>query len=587
MSEKLFRRIFSGLVLLAAPFALTAQCAECTADPSCSSTDGMPTICPATLPAGTAAEFYEQNLTFYMPADIVDAGSGVTATLNSLTVTSISGLPLGLEVFLDEEDAIYEPAAGQNLGCATVCGTPLLPGAFVMTIHVSVQVTALGFDQTVIEQFDYALLIEPGTGGTTTFTYSPTAGCGTLDVGFDALIEAGDGQVANHAWDFGNGLTASGAHPDTVTYSEPGVYTPTLTTTIGQYELLALTLTGTNDGWSGDVDDLFTSPGDPYFVLTNANGVNVYTSSWAGNTTSHVWSGLNIPLTNPPYTVSFWDDDDITADDPLGSVAFNPEDNNAMYINASGTTATLNIALQPVQTIVDSASIEVFANPDPALENDGDSLYLPDGPWAVVNWYYEGEGVELSGPPEVSGWYQVDVTDTNGCFAVSAPALWCALADVLELELIWDAGTVEVPPGLGTYTWYADGVLLADETTNVAGAVEGALMSVEVSDHPDCPVLTASIDMAVAEFGKVAWRAFPTPFETALHITTSTAGGGISENSGMLVAELVDMQGRRIAQSPAFVGTLNWDGLNIPTGSYVLLLKRNETVLASQRVIRK
>ena len=53
-----------------------------------------------------------------MPADVVDPGSGITADLNSVTVTAITGVPLGMQVELDDDDAVYYPTSGQTLGCA-------------------------------------------------------------------------------------------------------------------------------------------------------------------------------------------------------------------------------------------------------------------------------------------------------------------------------------------------------------------------------------------------------------------------------------------------------------------------------------
>ena len=72
-----------------------------------------------------------------MPAEVVDPGSGISASLNSVTVTSITGVPLGLEVELDDDDAVYYPASGQTNGCANVCGVPVLAGTFDMVISIS------------------------------------------------------------------------------------------------------------------------------------------------------------------------------------------------------------------------------------------------------------------------------------------------------------------------------------------------------------------------------------------------------------------------------------------------------------------
>jgi hypothetical protein len=604
MSQKLLNRFFLGAAALSAPLFSAGQCVECVADQSCSSSDGMPTICPATLPAATAGAFYEENLTFFMPAEVVDDGSGVTATLNTLTVTSITGLPIGIEVVLDEADAIYEPSAGQNLGCAIICGNPLVPGVYTMAIHVSVAVTALGFDQTVTDIFTYTLVVDPGAGGTSTFAYSISAGCASVAVDFNALIFPSEGQVANYAWDFDGadvGTDVTGlAEPSGIVFGEPGEYNVTLTTTIGEFRLQSVSLTGTNDNWSGDVDDFFTTPGDPYFTLTDGNGIVVYTSDWVGNTTSTVWSGLDIPLNQTPYTITFWDDDDLTADDLLGSVAFMPEDNNTLYLNASGTTCSLNISIEAVVSISDSATITVFPTPQPVIANAGDSLFIDGGSWPLTQWYLEGDSIpapEGTGAalwPELSGWYQADITDSNGCWGLSEPTLFCSLAGMLELEVFWHdaAGTVEVPPDLGNYSWYADGELLPDETLHIADVVPGAVMTVQVTNHPDCPVVSGEIDLDVADFlGQFApdhpsWNAHPIPFSNELWI------GVEAEHLAHCTAQLFDLRGRSVATSPRLsdVGAgkpYHWTGIDVPPGVYILKLRIGSRFLGARRVVRK
>ena len=567
----------------------------------------MPTICPASLPAAVAGAFYEQYLTFFMPAEVIDPASGVIATLNTLTVTSISGVPNGLDLELDEADAVYEPAAGQTLGCATLCGTPLVPGVYAITINVSVAVTALGFDQTVLETFIYTLTIEPGAGGTTTFAYNVSAGCESLLVDFTALVEPTAGQVAHYAWDFGNGLTSEESDPNGIFFDTSGSYTTTLTTTLGEYRLQAVILTGTNNGWSGDIDDFFSSPGDPYFVLTDGGGNAVYTSSSVSNTTSTSWSGLDIPLNLPPYTISFWDDDDLTADDALGTVAFTIEDNSALAINASGTTALLNISLEPILSAVDSAQIDVYEDPQPVVEVQGDSLYISDGPWPLTQWYLEGDSVEAPQGqatalwPTTSGWYQADITDTNGCWGLSEPTLFCRLHQILEANLVWDAenGTVEVAPGLGAFSWFSDGVLLPDENLHITDAIAGTVMTVEVFDHPDCPTLTGSINMGGVDLlgaldgNDANWNVHPVPFTDALWIDLGAAQNRHILPGSSIHAELLDMQGKRVATSPPLFSLqtapdkpYHWVDIHVPTGVYLLHVLDAERSLGSRRIIR-
>ena len=84
------------------------------------------------------------------------------ATLNSVSVTNISGIPPGMQIELDDEDGVYAPSSGQNSGCATLCGPPTFAGAFEIQINILAVVTALGFEQEVVEGFSLPIVVEAG-----------------------------------------------------------------------------------------------------------------------------------------------------------------------------------------------------------------------------------------------------------------------------------------------------------------------------------------------------------------------------------------------------------------------------------------
>ena len=197
----------------------SSQCADCVPASDCSSDDGFPTICPEILPAATTGTFYEETITFFMPADVIDPGSGVSASLNSVTVTAITGVPLGLEVALDESDAVYEPSNGQTSGCANICGEPVLAGVYDMVISISAVASAFGLEQVVNESFAYVLVVAEGAGGTGTFVFSPTNGCDSLWASFEASLVGGPNQITTYGWDFGNGITSDASSIDSILFN--------------------------------------------------------------------------------------------------------------------------------------------------------------------------------------------------------------------------------------------------------------------------------------------------------------------------------------------------------------------------------
>jgi len=163
------RMVLICVALLASASAF-AQCPSCVADPACTSADGFPTVCPTALPPATAGEEYTEFLTFYLPATVVDPGSGITATLLSVTITSVTGVPFGMSVVLSDPDGTYTPSTGQTSGCATLCGTPLLAGLQEIVISVSATGTAFGQQQTVSDSFVYPFEVLPGSTAAGTCT---------------------------------------------------------------------------------------------------------------------------------------------------------------------------------------------------------------------------------------------------------------------------------------------------------------------------------------------------------------------------------------------------------------------------------
>ena len=177
-----------------------SSCNDCTPDISCQAIDGFPTLCPEILPDGTAGQYYESVATFNMPSNVIDPGSGLEASLESIYIASITGLPYGLELTPDSPDGYYYPSNGDNYGCATICGTPLSAGEYFVTISVNVIASAFGFEQSLTESFSLPLTINPGeTVANSSFTVSENSGCAPLSVEIENLIT---GAGVSYNWDF-------------------------------------------------------------------------------------------------------------------------------------------------------------------------------------------------------------------------------------------------------------------------------------------------------------------------------------------------------------------------------------------------
>jgi hypothetical protein len=326
---------FFLLVLTQLVHSSHAQCSDCVADLTCVGVDGFPAVCPDIAETAFTNTYYEQFLTFYIPSEVTDPGSGINATLLSVEVVSVSGLPFGLDFTLSDADGVFYPSQGENYGCATICGTPLIQGTYDVQIAVAIVAQALGFELTQNETFPYTIIVEPGEGGTGSFTFNNTAGCGNLDVEYEAILAAPSPSVTTYAWDFGNGNSSSEATPNAVNYPGPGTYECFLTTTISDYHLNSIEVSSLSDSWSGDIDDVF-STSDTYFTITDGDGNAVFNSAVIDNNNTPTWGELNFLISNPPYTITFYDEDDISADDNLGNTTIALEPGNRHYIGNIG-----------------------------------------------------------------------------------------------------------------------------------------------------------------------------------------------------------------------------------------------------------
>ena len=488
-----------AVMLLWSVLSVFAQCPDCEIDPNCGSADGFPTLCPETLPSGTAGEPYESVVSVSIPAEITDPGTGLVASLNAVTITSVTGLPPGMDLTFDDEDGVYEPASGQTAGCATLCGNPPFPGVFDIQLSILAVVTALGFEQEVTESFSLTLVIDPGAGGTSSFTFEPAAGCGEVWAHFEATVFGEGNQYTDHQWALGGNGVAEGPVLDSVLFNEAGIQDITLQTTILDQVLQQVQLFSTGGGgW----DDFFGNP-DPYFTLKDANDNVVYTSSTVDDAGSATWTGLNVVLNNPPYALDFYDEDLLDGDDWLGWAPFTPNGPGTISVDANPSNAQLTIGLDPVVTLEDAAELVVHPMPDVDIVLDGeDGVACPNDSLLQYTWFWSGATV-ASGPepaiqPLTSGWHTVLALDSNGCSATSDSILFCLPNATMPLTLNEANG---IPMGLETsvdhpwWAWSFNGTLA--DTLFSGGHIwfpmESGWYGVESVSNLGCPLASDSL----------------------------------------------------------------------------------------------
>ncbi|MFZ1688361.1 MAG: PKD domain-containing protein [Flavobacteriales bacterium] len=456
---RLMRAIGSTASLLYC-FSATAQCPGCQINFGCTVNPAYPTLCPLQPADATSGQPYSADITFWMPVNFDDPGTGFNVDFLQMTITGVSGLPFGLDIETNDPLGIYYPQQNQY-GCARICGTPLGAGTFTVTISIIAQVEYSGFTLNVPQQFPITLVVLPGSGGNSGFSFTPTNGCGSADVQFTALID-GAPNPTSYDWDFGNGNAGTDAAPAVQSYGSPGTYTVSLQTTIGGYVLDVVTLSGVNDNWCGDVEepDIFGCTGSPdlYFMLTDGGG-GTYTSSSGSDSGNETWTGLGLVLDNPPYSIAFYDEDPISQDDilgtlniPIGTVG------NLPFNIASGTFGSIDISMQTQQLFNDTDTVVVYPVPVLVLSYDTLATDICAGDTSLVSytWYNNGDTVALATGPCVNvnapGLWWSTGTNGFGCFGTSDTVVVCP-----TLAIDYDAGVLFVDDVFDQYAWTFDG----------------------------------------------------------------------------------------------------------------------------------
>lgn len=571
--------------------AAVAQCDGCVPDQGCTVDPAFPTLCPETAADATAGQYYEQDFTFWMPASFTDPGTGFQVTLLQLTVTGVTGLPFGLSLTTSSPSGVFYPQQNE-FGCARVCGTPFGAGQFTINISVLAQVSASGITLDVPTAFPVELTVLPGTGGNASFTYAPISGCGSVTANFQALID-GAPLPTSYAWDFGNGNTSNLAVPPAQSYTTAGAYPVSLQTTISAHVLQSVALSGVNGSWCGDVEEpnlpLVGCVGSPdlYFVLTNAAG-GTYTSSTFSDVTTATWSDLGLLLDNPPYSISFFDEDVVTGDDALGTFNMTLNDAGNYFFNvAGGTAGSLGITLEAQQVFTDSALVVVHPLPEVQITQNSTTseLCASDAALSGYSWLLDGQPVEgADGPcllPSGPGVWQLVAYNGFGCSDTSNAIVVCPVFSIAH-----NGNVLFVPSGYTSYSWTLDGSPIGGNSAFVFLMGDG-LYEVTVDAGNGCIITlsflwdTTGIEEAASADARM--EVFPVPSDGLLNVVAEGLQGPLVR------IQVVDVAGRIVheQQSPAVQGRLREAlALALPAGAYSIRLSDGDRVHVRRAILR-
>lgn len=565
---------------------LYCQNTDCTADESCGEGATFPVLCPEILISAVAGEYYEEIISIYLPSEI--EAEGVSTTLEEVVVLSITGLPFGMELVVNDDDLTFYPTQGDTYTCATLYGTPLLSGFYDITINVQVTVLVFGFEQVFNQAFASPIEVLAGESSNNSFTISSSAGCGDLSLELISLID-GSPNPTEYLWDFGNGVTSSQAVPEVQDYVNPGDYNVSLTTTIFQYELDQLVLNSISGDGGNDLDELFgaLSP-DPYLVILDGNGSVVFTTSSIDDVESATFSDLNILLSSEfdEFVVQIWDSDTLTEDDLLGQFVISNPSAGTSAFSDSGSTGSYTINSEINSQFFDEEVVSVFPLPVAVMEHSEEfqTLSVPTEENTGYQWTLNGEllgndnlnTIELEAP----GIYQCQVTNEFGCSALSEEYLLCP-----DLEIAFEDNLLSVSSGFQSYVWFYNGLELENETTSELSFQGDGNYAVEITTSYGCEVTSAVISVVDSVFeleSKISLNVYPNPASDELIIQSTSLNEQTLVKVFSLKGQVVILE----SINPSASGKIELNVSHLSPGAYTISLENNSGIIGRAKFMK-
>ncbi|MEL6254988.1 MAG: T9SS type A sorting domain-containing protein [Bacteroidota bacterium] len=445
---KLLNYLSGALLCLVFCFWNNSLQAQCTPDSSITGTG----IFPDTLVGTCAGLPYEEVINLIIPPDTIV--QGFPATIDSLVLDSVAGLPPGLNFFcLDGSCSI----AGGSRSCVQVSGTPTTAGVYPIDLYITGYVVVFG---APVAQPDtlfsfYTLTINPEL---TTTIGTTNAACGANDG--TATVTASGTAPYTYAW-------STGATTATVTGLAAGIYTVTTSDANGceLTESVEVQNVGnipaisvTSSGWVG-----CSETGSGAIDLTVSGGMAAYTYSWSSGETTEDISGLAGGM----YTVTVTDANNCT------------------------DTEVINISQPSVMDLAIASQVDLLC----AGDNSGvitASLSGGQTPY-TTSWDTNPVSSGLSIGNLSGGTYTLTVTDDLGCMKTTSATLTepspivISVADTSETAAgaMNGSATATVSGGTPPYTYSWDN---GADSSRIDSLLSGTYI-LTVTDANNCVVM--------------------------------------------------------------------------------------------------
>jgi hypothetical protein len=503
------------------------------------------TIYLSPAPDGEAGTYYNGDLSFRLPLTTTPVNASdptipAGLDISQFTILAVAGLPAGMN--WEASQTSFDTEEGTD-GCVKFCGTPLLPGLYM--VEVVIEAVVLIFPQQT--SFSFPLLINPAETVTEGFTVVNNNGCGSVTASFVNNVPSGGVEGFSYLWFFNNGNSTTAENPADQTFDQPGEY-------LVNYQAIVDTtgffMTQVSIEQS-PCTDLF-SASDLKFDLFDPNGDHVFTAPIVGNATLPITYNVLIPIGEGTYELHVIDDDGGLdgADDLCGIIEFGQgvsgllqDDDGDLHVNIE--------LVHPVDTIRSSETITVYEIPnDPILAIAEDSPYCDGEVVTLVSLNYNNSltwyrnSVLVVGATtdtllvEQDGSYWATYTTEDGCLATSLPIAVAFTDNPEGIDLIQNGNLLRLEdesnlPVDFSFTWLYEGELIPSATElllcaeaagtytlvitdNATGCSTSADIAADYDAEVDCTTPTDNI------VDQGSWNLFPNPLKSFLFVEGPT-----------------------------------------------------------------
>ena len=469
-------------LLLCLIFLITfvAASAQCTIDYTYYPLSANYGLDPDSLPDGYIGQFYDEDMTFFLPLDTIQSGQNVI--FEDFHISSIS-LPLGLTWQCDNSanNCHYDPTITQY-GCVKISGYALIPGYYDVEVNLVATHNFSALTGTENISFTLPLEVMPDTSTSSNAGFAMTnpSGCTPVTVSFTNNNTG----MLSYFWDFGNGNTSNLETPAPQIYTDTGTYIVEYSAmqtnpTYFLENIEVVSGTCTDNFLIGDVD-LFYTVSTSSGILSEVSSGNYMTQPFP----LMINSFNPLQITGQSVSIAVYDNDDTwftTSTEDCGAFSFIPVQQSGTFsANGGGLYITYTIMEVPASIVTSIDTIYVNGYPQiPNIFYDTlSNLIYTFGNSSAMQWYYYNSPIpgatDTFIQPMASGLYSLVVVNEYGCSAVSLEIL-AVICDTTYQPML-DAN--------GSTAWMLDSALYTNlQWYDGSGIINGANQSFFPADH--------------------------------------------------------------------------------------------------------